>query len=92
VRRSRWICIGNFLHPHLIYWGGGSTIPNAYWMNWKGRVDWCQPNEFASFQGLLGVVTARLRMAGLRLEEHQLGETWCGYTRLYVRVSRLKAL
>jgi hypothetical protein len=47
---------------------GNSGFPcDGFWMNWRGRKDWCQPREFSNWKELMGAAERRLHLAGLRL-------------------------
>ncbi len=69
----------------------GAGIPGGIWLNWRGRVDWCQPTEFISFNQLFAAVRHRLHLA--RLEPVAIASGWprrSDYIRLYVEVTRLR--
>lgn len=64
MQRSRWITVGTVqLDWYVIErnWG----IPHGLYMNWRGRVSWCQPFEFRDWDQLIPCVVRRLRIAGL---------------------------
>jgi len=62
--RERWIRIGSVnLNVALVTRRGYRQ--RGCWINWRGRTDWCQPNEFESFEVLAAAVKTRLKMARL---------------------------
>jgi hypothetical protein len=59
----RWIKIGSLKSGCQLY--GWGLRGRGYWLNWKGRTDWCQPNEFETIEGVEWAVRRRLSFAGL---------------------------
>lgn len=65
--RARWIIIGTVrADTQLCGWNGGGQ-GRGWWINWRGRTDWCQPNEFSTVEWLQSAVARRLELAGLKL-------------------------
>jgi hypothetical protein len=60
--RPRWIKIGSVKSDAQFYPQG-----RGWWINWKGRTDWCQPHEFSTVNGLQKAVRLRLKFARLDL-------------------------
>ncbi len=66
MKRSRWICIGKIFDRHFVRIVN-CGFPGGFFMDWRGRVDWCQPFEFITFGQLVRHVRMRLKMARLEL-------------------------
>ena len=49
---ERWIKIGSVRADTVLADGHRRD----WWINWKGRTDWCQPNEFREFERLAAAV------------------------------------
>jgi hypothetical protein len=65
VRKDRWITIGTVRERFVIFCGWGS--PNGWEIGWRGRVSWCQPYNFLSWNDLAWAVRRRVELAGLKL-------------------------
>jgi hypothetical protein len=46
---------------------GRGAVGRGWWLNWRGRCDWCQPNEFENMESVEWAVRRRLAIAGLEL-------------------------
>ncbi len=85
---ERWITIGQ-VKPgwYVLLWNAG--YPDCLWMDWRGRVAWCQPSEFFNWTSLVAAVRQRLRLAGLEMRAVACGlERPDGYVGLRVLVGR----
>lgn len=84
-RATRWICIGSVKQNHFVC-VGGAGYPGGFWLNWRGRVSWCQPNEFLTWEGLMAAIRHRLGLAGLEMVAISSSLPRTDYTRLHVLV------
>lgn len=68
VRRARWITIAAVKPDWQLR--GDALAPRrgiGLALNWRGRMDWCQPWEFDDFDQVVWAVERRLKIAGLAL-------------------------
>lgn len=89
--RTRWLCIGTLRLGGQIVHFGGQWSPCAVSINWRGRMDWCQPWQFTEWQSLWRAVERRLSFCGLRPVAHASRLPGTGeYQQLWVQVARCK--
>ncbi len=56
MARTRWIKIGSVRADTQIGGWMGTDWSRGWWINWRGREDWCQPSEFRQFEHLVAAV------------------------------------
>lgn len=62
---SRWITIGEVERRSIRL--GNCVFPNALCMQWRGRVDWCQPFEFVKWENVEAAIRTRLDIASMNV-------------------------
>jgi hypothetical protein len=92
MKSARWIIIGTVQRAYVRL--GNCGFPNGWRIDWRGRVDWCQPSEFIRGADPASAVRTRLRIAGLKLLETSytiVERRWllhCRVERLHVKEPR----
>lgn len=85
-RKLRWICIGTLRSDTMLFNCGHHR--RGYWLNWRGRTSWCQPNEFPTIEGVEWAVRKRLDMVRLRVIAFASPPPRKEYQELWVLVRR----
>lgn len=86
--RSRRICIGTVYQDAHLAENGHLRWRKCLSMDWRGRVDWCQPWQFLSERELENAVRRRLRLAGLELARMMIGPAENGYAAVLCEIRR----
>jgi hypothetical protein len=85
---ERWIIIAAAKPLSYVRVGNAGFRTPGFWLNWRGKRDWCQPHEFLNWADAVAAIEARLALAGLRLVNLVLD--WRGEFKLVrVAVQRL---
>lgn len=66
--RARWIVVGLVKRIRYRVVGNHGYLCDGFWMNWRGRKDWCQPVEFDDWVELEWAVTRCCELRGLQPE------------------------
>jgi hypothetical protein len=82
--RTRWIVIGMLKADAQLY--GRGLRGRGWWLNWRGRTDWCQPNEFETVEQLEWAVRKRLGFAKLEAVAFASQPPRAEYQQLWVLV------
>lgn len=82
---TRWIKIGSVRSDTQLFPQG-----RGWWLNWRGREDWCQPSQFWQVEHLATAVAVRLRLARLELVAMCSRPPRREYQELWVQVRRFK--
>jgi hypothetical protein len=91
-RKARWICIGSLRSDTPLCGVLGRYAGRGYWLNWRGRTDWCQPNEFSTMEAVARGVRTRLRMVRLEAVALASRPPHQEYQKLWVLVRRYRRL
>lgn len=85
---ERWIIIGSVKSDVQLY--GFRMVGRGYWINWRGRIGWCQPCEFETAGQLEWSVRRRLLLAGLKLLALASDPRRSEYQELWALVGRIQ--
>ena len=67
VKKEKWICVATVKAEVLLFGREFGRQGRGWWLNWQGRIDWCQPQEFRTVEAVAAAVRCRLALAGLEL-------------------------
>lgn len=87
-RQTRWIVIATVKADAQLY-GRPGEWRRGFWLNWRGRCDWCQPCEFYEWDSVVSAVQTRLRRAGLEAVSFASCPPALEYQALWVEVQRV---